>query len=53
MDEAAFDAICNSSFPKLVRQTHAICGKLAEAQDCAQEAFVAIAKRHHPEFDIK
>lgn len=40
MDEAAFDAFYDASFAKLVRQTYAICGNLAEAQDCVQEAFV-------------
>lgn len=40
MDEAAFDAFYNASFAKLVRQTYAVCGNLAEAQDCVQEAFV-------------
>ncbi len=40
MDEAAFDAFYNASFARLVRQTYAVCGNLAEAQDCVQEAFV-------------
>lgn len=40
MDEAGFDAFYNASFSKLVRQIYAVCGNLAEAQDCVQEAFV-------------
>lgn len=40
MDEAAFDAFYHGSFARLVGQTYALCGDLAEAQDCVQEAFV-------------
>ncbi|MFP5282745.1 MAG: RNA polymerase sigma factor [Actinomycetes bacterium] len=40
MDEAAFDALYNASFRRLVGQVYAMCGNLAEAQDCVQEAFV-------------
>lgn len=40
MDEAAFDALYDASFRRLVGQVYAMCGDLAEAQDCVQEAFV-------------
>lgn len=40
MDEAGFDAFYHASFSRLVGQTYAVCGNLAEAQDCVQEAFV-------------
>lgn len=40
MDEQAFDAFYENSFTRVVAHVHAMCGNLAEAQDCAQEAFV-------------
>ena len=40
MDESEFDAFYNASFSRVVSQTYAMCGNLAEAQDCTQEAFV-------------
>lgn len=40
MDEAEFDEFYTSSFTRVVGQIHAMCGNLAEAQDCVQEAFV-------------
>lgn len=40
MDEAEFDAFYNASFSRVVSQIYAMCGNLAEAQDCTQEAFV-------------
>lgn len=40
LDEAAFDALYEASFRRLVGQVYAMCGNLAEAQDCVQEAFV-------------
>lgn len=40
MDEAAFDAFYQASFRRLVGQIYAMCGNVAEAQDCVQEAFV-------------
>lgn len=40
MDEAAFDALYSDSFRRLVGQVYAVCGNLAEAHDCVQEAFV-------------
>ena len=40
MDEAAFDAFYHASFARVVGQIYAMCGNLAEAQDCVQEAFV-------------
>lgn len=40
MDSDSFDAFYNTSFSRLVGQIYAMCGNLAEAQDCVQEAFV-------------
>jgi RNA polymerase sigma-70 factor, ECF subfamily len=40
MDERAFDELYTASYRRLVGQTYAMCGNLAEAQDCVQEAFV-------------
>lgn len=40
LDEDAFDALYAGSFRRLVAQVYAMCGNLAEAQDCVQEAFV-------------
>ena len=40
MDERTFDEFYAISYRRLVGQTYAICGNLAEAQDCVQEAFV-------------
>ena len=38
MDERSFDEFYENSFRRLVGQTYAMCGNLAEAQDCVQEA---------------
>jgi len=40
MDAERFDAFYAASFAKLCGQVYAMCGDLAEAQDCVQEAFV-------------
>lgn len=40
MDAEAFDALYAGSFRRLVAQIYAMCGNVAEAQDCVQEAFV-------------
>lgn len=40
MTEEEFDAFYEASFPRVVAQITAMCGNLAEAQDCTQEAFV-------------
>lgn len=40
MDEATFDAFYQESFRRVVAQIYAMCGNMAEAQDCVQEAFV-------------
>lgn len=40
MNEEAFDAFYTASFSRVVNQIYAMCGNLAEAQDCTQEAFV-------------
>ena len=40
MDERAFDEFYAASYRRLVGQVYAMCGNLAEAQDCVQEAFV-------------
>lgn len=56
MDADAFDAFYAGSFPRVVGQVYAMCGNLAEAQDCVQEAFVrgwdrrrALQEAHSPE----
>jgi RNA polymerase sigma-70 factor (ECF subfamily) len=40
MDQEAFDAFYQASFGRLVGQIYAMCGNMAEAQDCVQEAFI-------------
>ena len=40
MDASTFDEFYESSFRRLVGQIYAMCGNLAESQDCVQEAFV-------------
>jgi RNA polymerase sigma-70 factor, ECF subfamily len=40
MDERAFDDLYAGSYRRLVGQIYAMCGDLAEAQDCVQEAFI-------------
>ena len=40
MTQEEFDAFYTSSFSRLVGQFYAMCGNVAEAQDCVQEAFV-------------
>jgi RNA polymerase sigma-70 factor (ECF subfamily) len=40
LDERAFDDLYAGSYRRLVGQIYAMCGDLAEAQDCVQEAFV-------------
>lgn len=40
MDERAFDEFYAGSYRRLVGQIYSMCGNLAEAQDCVQEAFV-------------
>jgi RNA polymerase sigma-70 factor, ECF subfamily len=40
MDEEAFDVFYEASFGRLVGQIYAMCGNMAEAQDCVQEAFI-------------
>jgi RNA polymerase sigma-70 factor (ECF subfamily) len=40
MDERAFDEFYARSYRRLVGQIYAMCGDLAEAQDCVQEAFL-------------
>jgi len=56
MDETAFDAFYAASYHKVVAQVYLTCGNLAEAQDCAQEAFVrawdrrkSLESDRHPE----
>ena len=39
MDADTFDAFYAGSFGRVVGQVYAMCGDLAEAQDCTQEAF--------------
>jgi RNA polymerase sigma-70 factor, ECF subfamily len=40
MTPEEFDGFYAASFPRLVGQVFALCGNLAEAGDCVQEAFV-------------
>ena len=40
MDESTFDEFYAGSYRRLVGQIYGMCGNLAEAQDCVQEAFV-------------
>jgi RNA polymerase sigma-70 factor, ECF subfamily len=40
MTQEEFDAFYTSAFARLVGQIYAMCGNVAEAQDCVQEAFV-------------
>jgi RNA polymerase sigma-70 factor, ECF subfamily len=40
MDESTFDEFYAASYRRLVGQIYGMCGNLAEAQDCVQEAFV-------------
>ncbi len=40
MDEHAFDEFYAGSYRRLVGRVYAMCGDLAEAQDCVQEAFI-------------
>ena len=40
MTEDEFDRFYAASFTKLVGHIYAMCGSMAEAQDCVQEAFV-------------
>lgn len=48
MEPAEFDAFYAASFPRVMRQVYAMCGDLAEAQDCVQEAFIrAWDQRRH------
>lgn len=47
MDPEAFDAFYQGSFARLVGQIYAICGNLAEANDCVQEAFIRAWDRRH------
>lgn len=56
MDETTFDAFYALNYHKVVSQVYLTCGNLAEAQDCAQEAFVrawdrrrTFASDGHPE----
>lgn len=40
MDEDEFDRLYREAFPRLVGQIFAMCGNVAEANDCVQEAFI-------------
>lgn len=40
MDQPAFDAFYERSYHRVVAHVYLTCGNLAEAQDCAQEAFI-------------
>ncbi len=47
MDAATFDAFYAGAFARVTGQVYAMCGDLAEAQDCVQEAFVRAWDRRH------
>ncbi len=47
MDERAFDELYTTSYRRLVGQVYAMCGDLAEAQDCVQEAFIRAWNQRH------
>jgi RNA polymerase sigma-70 factor (ECF subfamily) len=51
MDERAFEVLYAHSYRRLVGQIYALCGDLAEAQDCVQEAFIS-AWRHRRSLDL-
>jgi RNA polymerase sigma-70 factor, ECF subfamily len=51
MDERAFEELYARSYRRLVGQVYAMCGNLAEAQDCVQEAFIS-AWRHRRTLDV-
>lgn len=40
MNADEYDAFYAASYPRLVAQIYAMCGDLAEANDCVQEAFI-------------
>lgn len=50
MDQRAFEVFYARSYRRLVSQIFAVCGDLAEAQDCVQEAFIS-AWRHRRTLD--
>ena len=56
MDEEQFDRFYAASFGRVIGAIYAMCGNMAEAQDCVQEAFVRAWSRRrsldadgHPE----
>jgi RNA polymerase sigma-70 factor (ECF subfamily) len=51
MDERAFEELYALAYRRLVSQVYAMCGDLAEAQDCVQEAFIS-AWRHRRTLDL-
>ena len=51
MDEHAFEQLYALSYRRLVSQIYAMCGDLAEAQDCVQEAFIS-AWQHRQTLDL-
>jgi RNA polymerase sigma-70 factor (ECF subfamily) len=51
MDERAFEELYALAYKRLVGQIYAMCGDLAEAQDCVQEAFIS-AWRHRRTLDV-
>jgi len=51
LDERAFEELYTRSYRRLVGQVYAMCGNLAEAQDCVQEAFIS-AWRHRSTLDL-
>ncbi|GAA1853843.1 RNA polymerase sigma factor [Microlunatus capsulatus] len=51
LDEHAFEELYALCYRRLVGQVYAMCGDLAEAQDCVQEAFIR-AWRHRRRLDL-
>jgi RNA polymerase sigma-70 factor (ECF subfamily) len=51
LDERAFEELYALAYRRLVGQVYAMCGDLAEAQDCVQEAFIS-AWRHRRTLDL-
>ena len=51
VDQPTFDAFYAEAFPRLTGQVYAMCGDLAEAQDCVQEAFIR-AWDHRRQIDV-
>ena len=47
MDARTFDQFYATSYRRIVGQIYAMCGDMAEAQDCVQEAFIRAWNKRH------